>query len=589
MGDPHGSDSATKGNKTSSGDYETALSAFERSYREYVAEKKGKGVGGEGTVKQQVIGLGRKKGEGVTERKGGKDREMGLWMVGEMEQKRKQWEKGSVQTSFLGVRLEAVHERLSFVGKELGLMFTKVNMTPKEENGIMEKVTAWLVDGMEALEGVRTAVYSLEANTKKIGTDAADIVARLKEQSEKKDREILQLKEYIGKMGKGVACSPRPETAEGGTSPQRDSQDGLRTIVRDLIREELDGRNKGEDMGRGLQQRQGEGVAAVSGMERVSVVPAVIAVRGGGSRTYADVLGVLRKEVPREALGAEKVEVRVTPSGVARITLAGADRDTARRVAATFREVLGDVATVTCPCPMETIEVAGFDLSVRESELAAEIRRGWQVSAADLWVGKVCRTRGGAGRTLVRLPQAAARHIRREGLRVGWCRARAYALEPRMVQCFRCLGFGHSQGRCVASVVALEHPACYVCAKPGHLASRCNAIAPSCAACGLRGWDISHRMGSSRCLTLAAYTSRQGPRGVEEKGPVRGTGVAEKRPTEPRKRQREEMAPSLVEGSSIETTPMKTIAITPPVGGPESGLPPEGLDPGIGVEPMEEC
>lgn len=278
-----------------------------------------------------------------------------------------------------------------------------------------------------------------------------------------------------------------------------------------------------------------------------------------------------------------EVDVRVMPSGAARITLKGEDRDVARRVATTFRKALGEGARVSCPCPMAEIEVAGFDPSLSAAELNSALIKEGQCSSKDVQVGRMSRTRGGAGRIWARLPAVVARSFCREGLRIGWTRGRAYPIGPRLVQCLRCLGFGHISRRCAASVAVIVPGGCYNCTGTNHRAAGCKAP-PSCAACSLRGWATDHRMGSGRCATLAAYAARgDDPNNVDQRH-LRGPGVAAGG-CPPGVREGLDGGGSASipgRGGSLDPPPPKSTAMIPPVGGPLSGLPPEGLDPGEG-------
>ncbi|EFN69705.1 hypothetical protein EAG_11667, partial [Camponotus floridanus] len=66
---------------------------------------------------------------------------------------------------------------------------------------------------------------------------------------------------------------------------------------------------------------------------------------------------------------------------------------------------------------------------------------------------------------------------------IGWIRARVEALAARPLQCYTCLGVGHTRAHCKANV---DRGLCYRCGQPGHTAVGCTAN-PHCAYCAGEG------------------------------------------------------------------------------------------------------
>ncbi|KMQ82181.1 putative 50 kda protein in type i retrotransposable element r1dm [Lasius niger] len=91
-------------------------------------------------------------------------------------------------------------------------------------------------------------------------------------------------------------------------------------------------------------------------------------------------------------------------------------------------------------------------------------------------------------------------------IKIGWALARVELLEPRPLQCYKCLEGGHVRARCPNNVNRSGR--CYRCGQEGHTAVQCAAVV-KCPVCSDKGLPANHRTGSE------SYTPvHKGKRGV---------------------------------------------------------------------------
>lgn len=107
-----------------------------------------------------------------------------------------------------------------------------------------------------------------------------------------------------------------------------------------------------------------------------------------------------------------------------------------------------------------------------------------------------CADRG-MGTFWVRCPVAVAnKMVAAKKLRVGWVNTRVEALEPRLLQCYRCLEKGHVQAQCRGGTDRAA--CCYRCGKEGHIARDCRSAA-KCPLCASLRRPDGHKAGSRAC------------------------------------------------------------------------------------------
>lgn len=108
------------------------------------------------------------------------------------------------------------------------------------------------------------------------------------------------------------------------------------------------------------------------------------------------------------------------------------------------------------------------------------------------------------------LPVEQAMSIIKEGnVTVGWTRIRVQSLEPKEIQCFKCLEYGHTRNYCNSTQDRSK--ICYNCGTEGHRAKQCKGE-PSCPICDKA--VEKHRMGSRKCRSLINARKKQEERWI---------------------------------------------------------------------------
>lgn len=134
----------------------------------------------------------------------------------------------------------------------------------------------------------------------------------------------------------------------------------------------------------------------------------------------------------------------------------------------------------------------------------------------------------------MRCPVTAANKIMEKGkIQVGWVNARVTLLDPRPLQCFKCLEGGHVRDQCKSTVDRSSR--CYRCGREGHKAQECNN-APKCPVCADLGRPANHRSGNKACTSAHAKKRRAAPAAKPKKVVTQvpaGTGGATSNREEP--------------------------------------------------------
>lgn len=109
---------------------------------------------------------------------------------------------------------------------------------------------------------------------------------------------------------------------------------------------------------------------------------------------------------------------------------------------------------------------------------------------------------------------ASKRESDKDPFIVGWIRARVEALGARPLQCYRCLGAGHTKATCTSEEV--RSGLCYRCGEKGHRAAVCSAE-PKCPYCAAKGVKAEHRYGAPSCVSLRPERRprKKGGKGVD--------------------------------------------------------------------------
>ncbi|KMQ86474.1 gag-like protein [Lasius niger] len=153
---------------------------------------------------------------------------------------------------------------------------------------------------------------------------------------------------------------------------------------------------------------------------------------------------------------------------------------------------------VTRPVKRAELRITGLDDSIAPEDVRTAVATAGGCSAEEVKVGKIGRSAaGGLGSIWVQCPAVAAKKVANPGfLEIAWIRARIEVLGSRPLQCFRCLGAGHTRAQCKEIVDRSD--LCYRCGLPGHKAAECSAD-PQCPHCKGRGLKAEHRYGGKAC------------------------------------------------------------------------------------------
>lgn len=143
------------------------------------------------------------------------------------------------------------------------------------------------------------------------------------------------------------------------------------------------------------------------------------------------------------------------------------------------------------------LRIRDLDESVEPDDVAKVIAKFGGCSPGEIKVGVIQCPGRGMGTLWVRCPTAVAgRLIAAKRIRVGWVNARVEELEPRPLQCSRCLEKGHVQTKCNGG--ANRAACCYKCGEEGHFARDCR-VPVRCPVCASLGRPDKHRAGSRAC------------------------------------------------------------------------------------------
>lgn len=214
--------------------------------------------------------------------------------------------------------------------------------------------------------------------------------------------------------------------------------------------------------------------------------------------TYAQVLTDARSAIKLPEHGLQAVGFRIAQTGARIIEVPGSDRvDTADRMAVELRAALANRGVlVSRPEKTADIRLTGLDESIAEPEVEAAIRESTQCTGP-IKMGPIRTSQSGTGSVWLRCPLATANRLAAAGrILVGWSSVRVHLLEPRPLQCFKCLEKGHTRQRC--PVEKDRSALCYRCGQPDHKAENCTAE-PRCPVCADQGRGAAHRCGGHAC------------------------------------------------------------------------------------------
>lgn len=214
--------------------------------------------------------------------------------------------------------------------------------------------------------------------------------------------------------------------------------------------------------------------------------------------TYAKILSDAKESVDLKALGIEGVRFRTAATGARVLELPGAaSAEKADSLANKLRESFsGDLLKVSRPQKMAELRLSGLDDCTTKEDISVAVAKVGGCSVESLKVGNIVRPPGRQGTVWLSCPVAAAKKAAAGRILVGWTSVSVKVLEPRPLQCYRCLEIGHLGAKCQCT--ADRSALCFRCGKSGHKAATCEDK-PHCPVCEAAGKNADHRVGAKAC------------------------------------------------------------------------------------------
>lgn len=226
---------------------------------------------------------------------------------------------------------------------------------------------------------------------------------------------------------------------------------------------------------------------------------AALLIKPGEGRSYAEVLGAIRKSIRPEDTKTEIRSIRRTKQGEVLMEL-GAGTGDGTAFEGTVKELLEGAATVRKLVPKCCLEIKDLDCCTEKEEVEEALRRDFP-ALNEVKVFLTAANSRGHRLAIIEVDERASDQLLNQGrIKIGWlyCRVRRRITVAR---CFRCLGYGHVASTCNGPD---RGNVCFKCGGVGHKGKACSAP-ESCVLCRERGVDqegLSHVPGSGRCRTF---------------------------------------------------------------------------------------
>ncbi|XP_033301249.1 uncharacterized protein LOC117206221 [Bombus bifarius] len=244
--------------------------------------------------------------------------------------------------------------------------------------------------------------------------------------------------------------------------------------------------------------RRGGGRGPLPRAPRTSVV--TITLTDKSSQSYAEVLAAAKESVSLTELGINTMRMRKTITGGVILEVPeDQGREKAAALAAQLTRAL-DPNEVRVATPFQAAEarVSLIDIAATKAEIQNTLAKESGCKPEDLRLGEIRPARNGLGTVWIRGPASAVRKLAQAGkVAIGWSTAKVEAIERRPLQCYRCLGTGHTGKICTAKED--KGHLCFRCGEPGHQARACITASPKCLLCEALGAPSVHRMGGPAC------------------------------------------------------------------------------------------
>nr|XP_012235911.1 PREDICTED: uncharacterized protein LOC105680057 [Linepithema humile] len=210
-----------------------------------------------------------------------------------------------------------------------------------------------------------------------------------------------------------------------------------------------------------------------------------------------------REKISLSDLGINNTRIKRSITGGILIEIPGEDSDLkADMLLNHLQQIFKDISGVRLRKPTKNsqIKLTGIDDSITALEIRNILAEISKCSPDSISCSPVRFIRGGLGIAYVRCPIAAAVSIlEAERINIGWTTIKVEPVDPKPLQCFKCLATGHTLQRCPEPKD--RRACCYKCGETDHKASECgNRV--KCPVCTDRGLRADHLAGTAACKPI---------------------------------------------------------------------------------------
>lgn len=234
--------------------------------------------------------------------------------------------------------------------------------------------------------------------------------------------------------------------------------------------------------------------------KRLTARADAILIKPQPGKTYADVLGSIRKEASVQKAGAELKAIRQTRSGDVLIELGPSGKGKSGLTDA-IKKVVDKGAKVRTLNPTISLEIRDLDSVTTAKEVQNAIQRDLKEKDGNFTVHVTEPNSRALRKAFVTLSETRAVKLLNNGhIKVGLvsCRVRR---RVEVTRCFKCLGYGHLAKVCKGPD---RSKACFRCGSEQHQAANCKET-PKCGPCAelkLEEKFLKHKPGTKECEAL---------------------------------------------------------------------------------------